>query len=216
MACWDAVSWYEGPLCPACGARLPTGVQCRCVDRPAHVTSLACAADYDGPMRAIIHGFKYARHQSLAAPLAWRLRAHPHLALDRNDLVVPVPLHPWRRIVRGFNQAEHLARHLERPLLHALARWQWTPPQAGLSAPARRRNVRGAIRLAPRLTANGSRRLRAQVAGARVLVVDDVVTTGETMSACARVLREAGAREVRAAAVARTPLAYKPTAYSLR
>ena len=200
------MSWYEGPLCPTCGARLPTGLQCSCLDCPAHVTALACAADYDGPMRAIIHGFKYARHQSLAAPLAWRLRAHPHLALDRIDLVVPVPLHPWRRVVRGFNQAERLARHLDRPLLHALARWQWTAPQAGLPAPSRRQNVRGAIRLAARLTADGRRRLRAQVAGARVLVLDDVVTTGETMSACARVLREAGAREVRAAAVARTPL----------
>jgi ComF family protein len=156
-------------------------------------------------MRAIIHGFKYGRHQSLAAPLAWRLRAHPHLALERVDLVVPVPLHPWRRVGRGFNQAERVARHLERPLLHALARWHWTAPQAGLSAAARRRNVRDVVRLAARLTADGARRLRRQIAGARVLLVDDVVTTGATMSACARVLREAGAREVRGAAVARTP-----------
>lgn len=156
-------------------------------------------------MRDIVHAFKYAGHQTLAVPLAWRLIDHPHLRLDAVDLVIPVPLHPWRRFVRGFNQAERIARHLGRPVAHVLARPQWTTSQAGLQAGARGRNVSGAFTLAPRITACGRRALRAELSKARVLLVDDVVTTGATLSACARVLREAGVREVRAATIARTP-----------
>ncbi len=180
------------------------GLSCTCHDRPRHIAALAAAARYDGPMRAIIQAFKYAGHQSLGASLAHRLAGLPHLNLSDVDIAVPVPLHPWRRLARGFNQAERLARHLGPPVLHALARTQWTPPQAGLHADARRENLRQAFALAPRLTGPGRRALRSAVAGACVLLVDDVVTTGGTLSACARVLREADAREVRAATVART------------
>lgn len=155
-------------------------------------------------MRAIIQAFKYAGHQSLGAALAGRMIDHPYLRLDDVDFVVPVPLHPWRRVSRGFNQAERLARHLGRPVLHALSRPHWTPPQAGLRAGARHDNIRDAFTLAPRLTTRGRRGLRATIAGARLLLVDDVVTTGGTLSACARVLREAGARDVRATTAART------------
>ena len=155
-------------------------------------------------MRAIVHAFKYAGHQTLAAPLGARLADHPHLSLDAVDLVVPVPLHPWRRFGRGFNQAERIARHLGLPVTHVLARRRWTASQAGLHADIRSRNVSNAFTIAPRLTAGGRRSLRSGLSKARVLLVDDVVTTGATLSACARVLREAGAHEVRAATIART------------
>jgi ComF family protein len=169
------------------------------------VASLASSAHYEGTMRAIVQAFKYAGHQSLGTILAARLSQHPHLHLHAIDIVVPVPLHPWRRVLRGFNQAERLARPLGPPVVPALARVQWRPAQAGLHAKARRGNLQGAIRLHPRLTTRGRDALRETIAGATVLLVDDVVTTGGTLSACARVLREAGAREVRAATVARTP-----------
>jgi ComF family protein len=156
-------------------------------------------------MRAIIQAFKYRGHQTLAVPLAARLADHPHLRLEAVDLIVPVPLHPWRRLTRGFNQAERIARHLGLPVAHVLVRRQWTTSQAGLDAEARSRNVRGAFTIAPRATGTGRRSLRGRLAKARVLLVDDVVTTGATLSACARVLREAGCREVRAATIARTP-----------
>ena len=199
------VPWYSGPLCPSCGARCPPGATCRCDERPPHLTALASAASYDGPMPAIVQAFKYAGHQSLGAPLAARMSDHPHLHLDDVDLVVPVPLHPWRRVRRGFNQAEQLARHLGPPVVHALARLHWRPPQAGLHADDRRRNLRGAVVLRPAITGWGRRALRNTLLGARVLLVDDVVTTGGTLSACAEVLRAAGAREVRAVTAARTP-----------
>ena len=113
---------------------------------------------------------------------------------------VPVPLHPWRRLQRGFNQAADLAAALDLPVVHALWRARATCPQAGLSARARRRNVAGAFRLSPLLRAHTrDTLLRDRV----VLLVDDVRTTGATLNACAAVLKAAGAREVRALTVAR-------------
>ena len=196
--------WYSGSLCETCGAARLPGLACRCEDRPPHLAAIACAARFDGPMRAIVHAFKYDGHQTLAAPLAERLIDHPHLHLAAVDLVVPVPLHPWRRFARGFNQAERIAQQLGPPVVHALARRQWTPSQAGLPADARGRNVRDAFTIAPRFTTRRRQALRYALSKARVLLVDDVVTTGATLSACARVLREAGVREVRAATIART------------
>jgi ComF family protein len=209
-ACWDAVPWYTGLLCPTCGAPRPDGATCRCDERPPHIAAIASAARYDGPMRAIVQAFKYAGHQSLGASLAARLSDHPHLRLHDIDVIVPVPLHPWRRLQRGFNQAERLARHLRSgeagrpPVLHALVRLRWRSAHAGLPAEQRRRNLRGAVTLRPALPRQSRHALRARLTGARVLLVDDVVTTGGTLSACAEVLRAAGAREVRAATAART------------
>ena len=154
-------------------------------------------------MRAVIQAFKYGGHQTLGATLVEHLLEHVPLTLDAMDIVVPVPLHPWRRVSRGFNQAERLARHVGPPVVHALARWSWTPAQATLPAAARRINGTRAFGLAPRITAAGRHVLHTCLTGARVLLVDDVMTTGSTLSACARVLKHAGAKEVHALAVAR-------------
>ena len=194
----------QPPLCRRCGAPSRPGTRCLCEARPPHLSAIAWAAPFDGPLRHIIHALKYAGHQTLGAALAARLRDHPSLTLESVDLVVPVPLHPWRRLRRGYNQAERIARHLGPPVLQAIARLHWTRMQAGLHADQRRRNLRDAFTIAPRLTPHGRAALRTDIRGARILLVDDVVTTGATLSACARVLRQAGARDVRAATVART------------
>jgi ComF family protein len=154
------------------------------------------AGDYDGSLRTIVHAFKYDDRRSLADPLAALMRAAGSLLLQDADCVVPVPLHPWRRLRRGFNQANALAQRLQLPVVHALWRTRPTPPQAGLGGAARRRNVRHAFRLSPFLR-------RARLVDACIVLVDDVRTTGATLDACARVLKEAGAREVRALTVAR-------------
>jgi predicted amidophosphoribosyltransferase len=129
--------------------------------------------------------------------------------LSGADAVVPVPLHPWRALQRGFNQADDLARALGPPVWRVLARTRHGPPQAGLPAARRHANVRAAYALrgpgplpgggAVWLDALAARRLRNRV----VVLVDDVMTTGATLDACGRVLAAAGVRSVRALTVAR-------------
>jgi ComF family protein len=157
------------------------------------------AGHYDGSLREIIHAFKYGGRRSLATPLAALMRERGADLIAATDVVVPVPLHAWRRLQRGFNQADDLAQHLGKPVLHALWRTRATLPQTGLGHAARRRNVRAAFRMSPLLRA-------ARIEGLRILLVDDVRTTGATIEACTRVLESAGAAHVAALTVARANL----------
>lgn len=152
---------------------------------------------YEGRLRQLIHLFKYDGIRTLAGPLAELLLA----ALPRQerfDAIVPMPLHWRKRWQRGFNQAKLLAEALSRrtgiPVLEAVRRRRATPPQAGLSNAERRRNVAGAFEV----------RRRARVEGRRLLLVDDVFTTGATAGACAAALKRAGAERVSVLALART------------
>ena len=209
------------PQCAACKAVLeePTrGCVCEsCWNRirplPSFLGSAAdggvarwgAAGEYEGSLREIIHAFKYDDRRSLARPLGRRLRAAGADVLEGASCVIPVPLHPWRRFRRGFNQAALLAAPLGAPVVNALWRTGWTSPQAGLPRDARLVNVRGAFALSPLVS---RRRLDALIAGRIVVVVDDVRTTGATLEACAAVLIQAGAGEVRAltaGAVIRAP-----------
>jgi ComF family protein len=153
-----------------------------------------CFGAHEGSLREMIHLFKYGR----VKPLGVRLGNLMWSALpvdEAFDIVVPVPLH-WRRSwTRGFNQAEILARYIARrrgiKLVRALTRRRATGSQATLSNPKRRLNVSGAFRS------------RGPVAGLRVLLVDDVMTTGATASACALTLKRAGAKHVTLLTLAR-------------
>jgi ComF family protein len=122
------------------------------------------------------------------------MKARGEEILTDADLAVPVPLHPWRRRERGFNQAEDLARHVGLPVRLALRRVRRTQTQADLPAAKRHGNVKGAFALAG---ANDS------LSGKIVVLIDDVSTTGATLDACALALKEAGVREVRALTAAR-------------
>lgn len=176
----------DGPVCP------------RCWDE-----ARASDGTYEGALRHIIHAFKYEGRQSLAIGLGALLHARGTGVLPGAACAVPVPLFPWRRLRRGFNQASLLAHALDIPVVHALWRVRPTRPQTGLDAPARRGNVRGAFRLSPLLR----RDTRAALIQDRVVVlVDDVRTTGATLNACAEVLTGAGAAEVRTLTLARAPL----------
>jgi ComF family protein len=206
-ACWGLVRTLSPPLCRRCGDPLPSWrvvsvalEQCpRCRRVPPLVDRGCAAGEYEGALREIVHAFKYEGRRSLARPLGSMLRSAGADFLRDADCVVPVPLHPWRRVRRGFNQATDLARQLDLPVVHALWRWRPTPAQAGLTAPARRRNVRGAFGMAPLRSRESQAALEDRV----VVLVDDVRTTGATLNECARVLKDAGAREVRALTVAR-------------
>jgi len=151
---------------------------------------------FEAELRELIHVFKYGGVETLAQPLGRFLA----LALPRDerfDAVVPMPLHWMRRWSRGFNQSELLAREIGRrasvPVRDLVRRVKATTPQAGLTNAKRRANVSGAFRV----------RRGASVRGLRVLLVDDVMTTGATASACARVLKQAGAARVALLTIAR-------------
>jgi len=187
------------PQCAACARVLDAPLQgpvCAWCWREA----IAAAGHYDGALRRIIHAFKYEGRRSLARPLGAMLKAGAAESLQAADCAVPVPLYPWRRLRRGFNQAADLARELDLPVVHALWRTRATAPQTGLTALARRRNVAGAFRLSPLL----SRRARAaRIANRVVVLVDDVMTTGATLDAGAEALKVSGAARVYALVVAR-------------
>lgn len=154
---------------------------------------MRAAGLYDGSLREIVHALKYDGRRSVARRLGALMREHGGDVLAGADAVVPVPLHRRRLRARGFNQAAELGRHLGLPLCHALRRIRATPSQTDLPAGERHANVRGAFTLARRI----------DVSGTCLVLVDDVSTTGATLEACARVLCEAGAREVRAVTAAR-------------
>ena len=201
--CWRSILPLTPPLCDRCGDPLPA---CRTISVPlalcprcrrgrGHVDRARAIGGYDGSLRAIVHALKYEGRRSLARPLAAMMSARGADMLAGACWVVPVPLHPSRRRERGFNQAADLARHLGAPMRQVLRRHRATSTQTGLPAGQRHRNVRGAFALTGR---------REGLADSVVVLVDDVSTTGATLEACARVLKEAaGVREVRALTAAR-------------
>jgi ComF family protein len=156
------------------------------------------AGRYDGPLRLVIHKFKYERRRPLAAPIAQLMRVAGADVLAGANAVVPVPLHPWRTLRRGFNQADDLAVHLGLPVWRALRRTRHGPPQASLPASQRGPNVRHAFAcgLIDKLW-------RGRLRGRTVVLVDDVMTTGATLDACSAVLVTMGVRNVRALTAAR-------------
>ena len=202
--CWHEVKPIDDPACIACGmprAGHDIAGQCdRCPEGWPEGAILRSALTYKGPIRPLVQGLKFDSLRELAEPLGrWLIWGFDrHFGGQRFNGIVPVPLHKRRERAREFNQAtliaESLAEHLGIPLaLNALIRWRNTPPQTSLSGQDRQANVAGAFR-----TGEGSR-----IEGQRMLVIDDVVTTGSTVSEIARVLLNAGARHVSVLSAAR-------------
>lgn len=199
--CRAAFLAVPATLCRRCQAveGQSDGLCCTCRTDPPPTRRAIAFGIYGGTLEEAIHRFKLQGERRLAAPLALLLleEGAPGLAPGEHDLLIPVPLHPRRLRARGFNQAVLLGRELGRawslPLaLDALRRVVDTPAQRNLGAEERRQNLQGAF---------SARRER--VAGQRVLLVDDVITTGSTISECARALLQAGASAVTALALAR-------------
>lgn len=191
--------------CTGCGARTPLPVaRCgACLAEPLNLDHVVCACDYAFPWSTLIARFKFGREVDLAAPFAALLAD----AVERSgaplpERIVAVPLGPRRLAERGFNQAWELARRVARRLgvradADRLQRPVDGPHQVGLALEQRRINPRGRFVV--------SARRRDELRGARVAVVDDVMTSGATLAEAAATLRRAGAARVDAWALARTP-----------
>ncbi len=204
--CWDCRSDTHPitpPCCSQCGmpvaGRVDHAFRCaRCEEtRPAY-TRARSLFRYEGGVRDAIHALKYHRDFSVIPDLARLLTAglQTHLPDVEHPALVPVPLHPRKLRQRGFNQSLELAKHLhtfrpDLPLWPHLARVKNTETQTHLSASARRRNVQGAFKAT------------RSPAPKTVILIDDVMTTGSTVDACARALHRAGARDISVLTLAR-------------
>lgn len=217
VVCRGAVAGVRRPACRGCGSSLPQPTSDRlcggCRRRRPPWSELWTVWVYRPPVDSIIQGLKFRRLDYLGEPLAEAALLEHGWALEQHDFVVPVPLHWRRRLQRGYNQAERIAAPLAAalglPLIAALQRARATAPQTTkTSSPGDRRTLRAARRRR-RSNVSGAFRLRrrfaARVRGSRILLVDDVVTTGATLGDATRALRRAGACSVGALAVARTP-----------
>ncbi|MGV8939089.1 MAG: ComF family protein [Allorhizobium sp.] len=196
--CWSEIRFIERPFCEVLGLPFShdPGAGMLCAEAIAHppvFDRLRSVAIHDGLARDLVHGLKYRDRTDLSPIMAgWMLRAGGE-AVRSCDVILPVPLHRSRLLFRKFNQSAELARHLARLsgktyLPATLRRIRRTSQQVGLSALARKDNVRGAFAIAAGR--------QADVSGRRVLLVDDVYTTGATVSAAARALKRAGASDV--------------------
>jgi ComF family protein len=212
--CWQSILPITPPMCDRCGdplarqpqslvpnpqslARIPQVLCASCCVSDSIVSRARAIGEYEGTLREIIHALKYSRRLSLARPLAERMRQRGTDLVDEVDYVVAVPLHWRREYQRGFNQAREIARYLGPPVVEALIRRRATRAQVELAADRRRANVAGAFRL--RRSWFRSPNLR----GKKLMLIDDVSTTGATLESCAEVLRAAGAAKVYALTAAR-------------
>ncbi len=204
---WSRIRFLEAPVCDGCGAAFDfdggafAEDRCAaCIAKPYAFERARAACLYDEASRSLILRFKHGDQQQFAPLFArWIGRAAADLVEDA-DVVLPVPLHRFRLLSRRFNQAAEIARPLARHagrdyLPDALVRTAHTTSQGGKSQRGRRLNVKKAFAV----TEAGRRRIR----GRRILLIDDVLTTGATGEACARALIDAGARAVDLAVIAR-------------
>jgi ComF family protein len=204
-ACWQGIVFLGAPCCEACGYPFEydagEGALCgACTARPPAYDRARAALAYDEASRGLILALKHGDRTDAAPALGAWMAASGRALLAEADVVAPVPLHRLRLLARRYNQSALLAHAIARRtgtpcVADLLVRRKRTPSQGGLSASARVRNVRGAFAVEPRRA--------ALISGQRIVLVDDVLTTGATAEACARTLRAAGAAAVDVLTLAR-------------
>jgi len=203
--CWTDVRFIQPPFCERCGlpyeGEITTAFECdNCREMELHFRSARSAVAARSVVLDVIHRYKYLRalwFEPFLADLLIR-QAKPILETEKWDLIVPVPLHRLKKREREFNQSERLADRLSRATnipvnSHLLERVEFTRTQTQLTKSQRMANVRSAFQMRP----------GKKLAGEKIIVLDDVLTTGATTSACAKVLQKAGAGEVCVWTVAR-------------
>ncbi len=204
-SCWGGLHFITLPFCACCGipfeyASAP-GARCgACLAEPPVFTEARAPLSYDDESKALIIPFKASDRTDYAPAFARLMRQAAGDILQKSEVIVPVPLHPWRLFARRYNQAALLALAIGKVSdkeirLQTLIRAKRTPSQGLLHRSERQRNVANAFRVKPSQ--------KKHIAGKNVLLIDDVLTTGATANACAKTLLKAGAKEVRVLALAR-------------
>jgi len=203
-SCWNELAIPGEPACTMCSRpfaeSVAHGAICApCMADPPRHDGIAAATLYNDTSRRLVLALKHGKRIALA-PMMARLIASKLAFVDENWLIVPVPLHRWRLWRRGYNQAALLAREIARLrgaelTVDALRRSKATPVLGGLGRKARARALKGAIAV--------DRKRRSKLRGAKVVLVDDVLTSGATSSACVSTLKRAGAQKVVVACFAR-------------
>ncbi len=195
--CIETIEWVEAPRCERCDSAEIHLSHCQRCQTP--ISPFQAATYFTDPIRPAVHALKYTQTAAVGKSLGeimarawptWRTRA---------DIITPVPLHPERQRERGYNQseliAEQFAQQTDIPMRHdILFRVRHTRPQVGLQGKSRRDNVRGAFQA-----------VEPVVRGKHILLIDDVLTTGATLTESAETLYRAGAQSVTAFCLARTP-----------
>lgn len=202
---WAKISFLDEPCCAQCGFPfeydMGEGMQCAgCLARPPRYSSARSAMIYDEASRPFILSFKHGGKTDNLARFAAQLSRAGRGFLKDADYIIPVPLHNKRRIQRRYNQSALLARALAKITIaefdpDLLRRTRHTMSQGGQSAKGRRRNVRGAFAVPIES--------KPRIAGAHIVIIDDVMTTGATVEACASILLRSGAKRVDVLCIAR-------------
>jgi len=198
LSCWQQVKFISPPFCACCGLpfefTIGEGALCgECIEQHPLFSRARAAFAYDDASKALVLKLKYADQTYLARIYAvWLAKAGAEL-IAASDVIVPVPLHYFRLVGRRYNQSALLAQALSKQcklpvIVQSLKRTRHTPPQTGLTRRERLENVHGAFSV--------PEKYKSIIKGKRILLVDDVYTTGATLKACTKALMKAGATAV--------------------
>jgi len=190
--CKRRIIYIKNPFCPKCNRLSPNGKVCRRCRDKSYLTGLIVAAYYnEGPLKEAIHAYKYEYIFGVHEELGKIITEAFYKNKFSSCVIIPIPLHKKRQTQRGFNQSELLAKYLSsktknKLLVKKLVRLKNTEPQIELSGRKRRENIKDAF----------SWKGKDEIINQKVLLIDDVYTTGSTLEECAKVLKSAGAKEI--------------------